>query len=274
MNILRKLFCVLALSLTFHASASLASTATFVSADVTTKGSWMGVYGADGHAIEGVSGSVTPSYATWSVANELTWTWTGNTTDVRALQASSSLREATCWYNTSFTISANVGSSTHQIAIYIVDWDSQGRAETVQVTDSVSGTVLDTRQITNFTGGEYLLYSVTGSINIKVTENSGPNAVVSGIFFDTPGVVVVTPPPPPPNCPTPVHSVSLGWPAQTNATGYNVYRNSVKVASAITLLQYNDITVVAGEKYTYGLSYIVGGVESPQVTIAVTIPTP
>jgi hypothetical protein len=101
--------------------------------------------------------------------------------------------------------------------------------------------------------------------------------VVSGIFFDTPGVIITPPPPPPPpppNCPTPTHSIALGWPAQTNAIGYNVYRNGVKVVSAITVLQYNDTTVVAGIKYTYGLSYIVGGVESPQISVAVTIPTP
>jgi hypothetical protein len=142
------------------------------------------------------------------------------------------------------------------------------------VSDSSSGSVLDTRVVTNFTGGEYLVYSVTGSINIKITSNAGPNAVVSGIFFDTPGVIITPPPPPPPNCPPTVHTVSLGWPSQTNATGYNVYRNGTKVASAITVLQYNDTTVVAGSKYTYGFSYIAGGVESPQISVSVTIPTP
>ena len=61
--------------------------------------------------------------------------------------------------------------------------------------------LLDSRSLSGFTGGRYLVWDIRGNVNIVVTRNAGPNAVVSGLFFGpgaaptptpTPAVVFVT----------------------------------------------------------------------------------
>src|SRR4029077_8995059 len=54
--------------------------------------------------------------------------------------------------------------------------------------------VLDTRNVMSFSGGQYLVWNVVGHVVFQITAVSGPNAVVSGIFFAPTGVSVsVTP---------------------------------------------------------------------------------
>jgi hypothetical protein len=79
------------------------------------------------------------------------------------------------------------------VALYVVDWDTKGRSETVQIENASNpGTVLDTRSIvnantnttgTNFVNGTYLIWNISGHVTITLTPNTGPNAVVSAIFF-------------------------------------------------------------------------------------------
>ncbi len=69
------------------------------------------------------------------------------------------------------------------MSIYAVDYNNQGRSEHVQVIDASTGTVLDSRTITAFKGGEYLTWKLSGDVNLLFTSLSGPNSVVSGIFF-------------------------------------------------------------------------------------------
>jgi hypothetical protein len=83
-----------------------------------------------------------------------------------------------------FDINLTDGNS-HQIAVYALDWDDYmgGRAETIQVCDANTNAVLDTRSISAFTNGLYLVWNVTGHVHISATMNAGGNAVISGVFF-------------------------------------------------------------------------------------------
>ena len=72
------------------------------------------------------------------------------------------------------------------MALYFLDWDYAGRAERVDVLDASSGAVLDTRTISGFSNGEYLVWNVKGHVSFKITLRSGLNAVVSGLFFGAP----------------------------------------------------------------------------------------
>jgi hypothetical protein len=45
---------------------------------------------------------------------------------------------------------------------------------------------LDTETISSFSGGDYLQWAVTGNVVITVKCLAGPNAVISGLFFDPP----------------------------------------------------------------------------------------
>ncbi|MGA2715070.1 MAG: hypothetical protein ABSG41_18375 [Bryobacteraceae bacterium] len=158
----------------------------FVQSDISTFGSWSGVYGADGQGIEGDLIRY-PSYAQVAISNAQTYTWASSTSDVRALQKASNPtdRIAAVWYSsTNFTIDVNLTDGlTHQIALYALDWDNESRVQRVDVIDANSQTILDTRNVSNFRIGEYLVWNVQGHVTFRVT-NLGPgNGVVSGIFF-------------------------------------------------------------------------------------------
>jgi hypothetical protein len=184
------------------ATANTASgIAYFVGTDNSTQGNWRGVYGADGYAVVGDEAN-TPAYAAFVVQNELNWTWASNTTDSRALQlGSGSGRIAATWYNSpTFSIDVNVtDGNSHQFALYAVDWDNRGRTENIQVVDGQTNTVLDSRGISNFTNGSYVIWNISGHVKLNVTCTGGVNAVISGAFFggggSTPAPAPVTTPP-------------------------------------------------------------------------------
>ena len=58
-----------------------------------------------------------------------------------------------------FTIDLPLGDgNVYEVAIYCADWDSGGvRAQKIDVLDSASGAILDTRAMSKFVRGEYLV---------------------------------------------------------------------------------------------------------------------
>ena len=166
------------------------ATATYAGVDTTTQGSWIGTYGGNGYSIPNGTQSL-PSYATFSLSGQASYTWAATTTDVRAPQNPGGAgRMASLWYSaTSFTMDVNLtDGNTHQVALYALDWDSYqgGRAEQIQVVDAGTGTMLDTRSVTGFQNGQYLVWNISGHVKIVVTStNPKSNAAISGIFFET-----------------------------------------------------------------------------------------
>jgi hypothetical protein len=69
------------------------------------------------------------------------------------------------------------------VALSALDWDFGGRTQRVDVRDGVTGALLDTRTLTDFTGGQYLVWTVRGHVVIEITALAGPNGVVNGLFF-------------------------------------------------------------------------------------------
>ena len=173
-----------------------ATSAAFVRSDLTTQGNWTGVYGGDGYSDLNGPSSL-PSYATVTASNQQAWTWAASTTDVRGLQtaAGSTSRLAACYYSpTSYTLDVSLtDGQSHQVALYMVDWDYTTRAQTVQVTDAVSGRVLDTQNVSNFNGGQWLVWNLSGHVKITLTCTGSYNAVASGIMFGAPSQVVSLP---------------------------------------------------------------------------------
>jgi len=113
--------------------------------------------------------------------------------DPRALQKPGAKdRVAACWYTPTlsagsvYTMDVNLtDQNTHTVALYMLNWDNTSqRAQTVQVLDAGSGAVLDSRTVSSFSGGQYLVWNLTGHVVIQVTNNvAGSNAVVNGLFF-------------------------------------------------------------------------------------------
>jgi uncharacterized delta-60 repeat protein len=160
----------------------------FVKLDTTTGGSWKGVYGLDGYIVIGDSG-IAPAYGTATPAGNGFYVWSGSTADTRAVQKASSAtdRIAACWYSSSvFTIDVNFADANqHQFAIYLLDWDNYagGRTQRIEIFDA-NNSLLDTRMVSGFSGGQYLVWNLSGHVTIRVTNtNPNGNAVVSGLFF-------------------------------------------------------------------------------------------
>jgi hypothetical protein len=217
--------------------------ASFLKTDATTLGSWKGVYGSDGYNI--INDTVKyPSYVVATPSGYSSYVWAASTTDPRGLQkaASTTDREAACWYSSgSFTLDlAFQDSVTHQVAIYLVDWDNwYGRAERIDILDA-KNTVLDTRSVSGFTGGLYLVWNLSGHVIIRVTNtNPSSNAVLSGVFFGGGGTAA-----PPPSSGGTAGTATLvnvdvttagSWKGVYGADGVNVIGDGVSYPSYVTV---------------------------------------
>lgn len=174
----------------------------FLGVNGYTQGTWEGVYGSDGYNVIPLTTSY-PAYATVTPSGQGSYTWSANTPDVRGLQVpGQSYRMAAAWCDdncaadglpNSFTIGINLtDGGTHQIGVYCLDWDNQSRVETINILNPTTGAVLDSHTVSSFNNGQYLVWNVSGNIQIQVTNVSGPNAVISGLFFSPAGAAIPT----------------------------------------------------------------------------------
>ena len=182
------------IALTVTATTAGGSSANYTGLDSTTLGAWRAKYGADGYNFPGGAFSF-PSYASVTMTGASSYVWAQQTSDPRALQIpNTSTGWAACYYSDTFNINVNLkDGNTHQIALYLLDWDTTGRVESIKVTDAVSNAVLDQQTITGFHNGQYAVWNIKGNVNIKVTVTGGANAVVSGLFFGPTGVATGQP---------------------------------------------------------------------------------
>lgn len=162
------------------------STVSFVQIDSTTQGSWLGDYGQDGSMVAKEAASL-PGYASVTISGAKTKLWTPNTNDLRALQDSDgSGSSATAWTGYSFTMNVAMKDSLeHKIALYALDWARTGGSELVEAIDPATNAILDSRVVSNFANGQYLVYNVSGNVQFRVTALTGSSAFLSGLFFDT-----------------------------------------------------------------------------------------
>lgn len=170
----------------FHPASARA---VFVRMDTSTQGNWNGVFGHEGYVMS--SETSNPIYVKPLAAGQTAYTWTASTKDVRALQKASNPLErvAGCWYSAS-SLSLDLpftDAGTHQLALYLLDWDTVDRREKVEILDAEEN-ILDSRTLAeSFHGGVYLMWNVSGHVKISLTLTHGANLVLSGLFFDRPG---------------------------------------------------------------------------------------
>jgi hypothetical protein len=163
------------------------NTAAFVKTDTATQGNWKGVYGVDGYNI--IDDTVSyPAYVTVTPASQLNTIWATSSGDVRGLQKvlSPTDRIAATWYTfSSFTIDLNFNDTAqHQVGVYNLDWDFNGRTQTVSILDGSTNAVLDSQNVSSFQNGKYLVWKLTGHVIIRVTNTGTTNATISGLFFN------------------------------------------------------------------------------------------
>ena len=216
--------------------------AIYLGADVVTQGDWTGVYGEDGQIIPNKLNNP-PGYAEVTVPRNLTYTWWAQTTDRRALQqASGSTRRVASQFHSpegsantlEFRVKLTDGRP-HRFAMYLCDWDNAGRSQTISISDGRSDRLLDTRTYTSFRDGIWLIWSVSGTVVIRVHSIGNLNSTVNGMFLGgdlsfTPALLPAQAAPPdvPGGSPLPVASasfveedkVTLGnWPGVYGADG-------------------------------------------------------
>ncbi len=68
--------------------------------------------------------------------------------------------------------------------LYALDWDHAGRSERVEIWDNMSTNLLASQDLSWFDSGRYQGWCLKGNVQIKVIRTGGPNAVMSGLFFD------------------------------------------------------------------------------------------
>lgn len=160
----------------------------FIGSDTTTGGNWLGKYGADGYRVM-PNTAKNPPYATVSATGKSDWVWNSTTSDPRALQVpGTTTRTAGCWYSSgSFTVDVRItDGATHRLALYFCDWDYNGRSQKVELLNGDTGAILNTQTVSGFGGGRYLIWDLKGNFKIRVTRNTGTNAVLNGLFFGAP----------------------------------------------------------------------------------------
>jgi hypothetical protein len=164
------------------------SEAEFLGEDRSTAGSWKGKYGQDGYNIVGDTASY-PTYAQITPSGHNQWVWASTTTAPRALErATATTRLAACYYASApYEIRfALRDANEHRVSLYFLDWDGMGREQHVELIDTATGNILDSRVVSAFSGGAYLSWNLKGEVVARIHPLRG-NAVVSGIFLDPPG---------------------------------------------------------------------------------------
>lgn len=231
-----------------------AGTASFVRFDTTTQGSWKGVYGSDGYNVFGDAQS-DPGYAAVGASGYSVYTWAASTTDVRGLQkaASATDRIATTWYSqtsSSYAVVVNDGA-THALALYAVDWDGYGggRAQTIEIRDTATNALLDSRDMASFGNGLWAVWNISGSVTVVVRNtNPSSNAVLFGLFFGPPGT---PPPPPPPGSASFVRfdaTTQGSWKGVYGSDGFNVINDTQSYPA------YASVLVSGQSSYTWAAS--------------------
>lgn len=229
----RLFVCLFVLSGFFcFTASSFAQTATLSGTDTNTLGNWSSTYGTVGSYIPN-GPSVTPSDgSTFNPGAAASYTWGTNVASTSALKTGSATDIASCWYNNlgtslpslSFDVVVPAGQS-QTVALYLLDYDKQGRSESVQVTDASNNSLGPLIAVSgnNFANGEYLIWTISGEVHINITLVTGPNAVASGIFFGQNN-----------SMPPPVTS------------GAYVNQATNQVSSSTTSVQVNKLVVPAG----------------------------
>ncbi len=89
-----------------------------------------------------------------------------------------------CWQT--MTIDVKLArQNEYEFSLYFLDWDKQSRRTAIEVIDlDTKNIVAPVRIVENYSEGKYMTFRYNNSVRFRINHVRGPNAVVSGIFFD------------------------------------------------------------------------------------------
>jgi hypothetical protein len=153
-----------------------------------SQGNWVGVYGSDGYALgawNGTSDLITLPGASLTLEAGGRYRWASNTADVRALESPEAGTRVAAAYSSPTQILVKLdftAAYTGSLELYALDWDKQGRRETVTVDGQTALLSSD------FSEGAWMSFPVSvaagETVQIVVDRTAGINAVLSGIFLN------------------------------------------------------------------------------------------
>jgi uncharacterized protein (TIGR03790 family) len=202
------------------------ASATYLGADTTTSGSWIGHYGSEGYVIPNSSTNL-PNYVQLRVTADIA---KNTCSDSRCLETADRLsRTWNSWQASTFTVDINISDGkTHEISLYAYDSFHIGDIQNFTIKAANSSTILSSQDLSSFGNGVYQIWEISGHVTIVLRGTTSPiPAIINGLFFD-----------PPPPVTTPGHltvsasagATPIGIYAPTDPN-YSVSQLSVRVAA-------------------------------------------
>lgn len=165
-------------------------TARFEGVDLNTAGAWPGEYGELGAWLPGRAQDRAASDYNVAIRQGREFVWSASAADDPRVprdpaNPDASLRAA-CWFDTE-GVHLRVtppDDAPYRLTLYLLDFDCAKRHQSVEIRRS--RTRLDERELTaeELARGAYLSWTVTGSVDLRVKNLGGINAVLSGVFVD------------------------------------------------------------------------------------------
>jgi len=158
----------------------------FVGSDSVTKGNWINTYGSlAGYMPQ--RQSFVNDWISPTIPNLQLYSWNVMSPDQRGFPDGPYRFLPTLFSPAQIEIPFRMKDNrTYRFAFYFVDFDVRNRNLTVDIVNTDTGTLIDSRSITNFNGGRYLIWQLRGNFTIRIKNNGGasPDAVLSGFFVD------------------------------------------------------------------------------------------
>ena len=175
-------------ALTNTAAAGSGNSAVFLNLDNATKGNWRTQYGGDGYFIPALTpvDRMLPSYASLTIpaGGGTPYTWgPASPDDARLLEKPTPPgRIFTALISeTQVTLSLSFNDGVaHRVAFYMKDGGS-ANAQDFAILDG--STILNARNEASFGEGRWLVYSIRGSVSIRLRKTDGNYAQLAGVFF-------------------------------------------------------------------------------------------
>lgn len=160
----------------------------FIGVNSSDMGFWRNDFGSQGQFILGQS--VTPPTFVDLNITGATPVVRGIQRNPRALELINDPRLGTASeFTTAGTMTIDMNFTdglSHRVSVYACDLQRLRRAQRFDVIDVDTGSLLSSRDLSDFANGKYLSWELSGHVQIRITRTAGPSAVVSGLFFDAP----------------------------------------------------------------------------------------
>ncbi|MDP4252216.1 MAG: hypothetical protein Q8918_19115, partial [Bacteroidota bacterium] len=165
--------------------------------DSITSGHWRGRYGKKGYCFFGLAGKEENTRLPAGIQSVTTRlgkniVWDSANADARAIGIGSPRRAGAMVTRdplaTLQTMTIDVvakDSLNHVLSLYFLDYDRRDRRSAVEVFNLNNLNIIaPVQMLRNYGNGKYLSFRCRGSIRIRINQVRGPNAAVSGLFFD------------------------------------------------------------------------------------------